>query len=79
MGIVLRDGKGIFWFGASIGIHEVNEQKEIELLVIFRGLQLCGSMGISRIQVKSDCPLMINLCKKEGLCNSRFGILVSGI
>lgn len=57
MGLVLRDDQGSFWFGASIGVHELNEPNEIELLAIFQGLHICSLMGILRLQVECDCLL----------------------
>lgn len=50
MRLVLRDDQGIFWFGTSIGVHELNELDEIELLAIFQGLHMCSLMGILHLQ-----------------------------
>lgn len=74
IGVVLRDDQGSFRFGACLGLHEANELEETELMAIFRELQLCASMGISKILVESNCLLMVNLCNKENPQNSRFGV-----
>lgn len=74
--MVLRDGLGNFRFGASMGMQEVNEPEEVELMPIFRGLQFCAMLGIAIIILESDCLLMVNKCNVDDPDNSRLGILV---
>lgn len=75
--MVLRDGLGNFRFGASMGMQEVNEPEEVELMSIFRGLQFCAMLGITIIILESDCLLMVKKCNVDDPGNSRLGIVVS--
>lgn len=79
IGMVLHNDQRAFCFSACVGLHEVNELIEIELMAILRELQLCASMGISKLLVESNYLLMIKLCNKENAKNSKFGVLVSEI
>ncbi|KAF5468867.1 hypothetical protein F2P56_012979 [Juglans regia] len=54
---------------------EVKEPKAVELKAIFRDLQLCVSMGISRIQVESDCLLVVEALEQNTMDGSLLGLL----
>lgn len=47
IGAILRDDKGEIVIAASKMENEVNDPKSIELLAMFKGLQLCVNMGIT--------------------------------
>jgi len=38
---------------------EVEEPEAVELLVVLRGMQLCSTLGISHIEIESDCLLLV--------------------
>lgn len=54
---MLRTGKVVMV--ASKVEPEVEDPEAIELLAVFRGLQLCSTMGISNLLVESDCLLLV--------------------
>ncbi|KAF5481238.1 hypothetical protein F2P56_001906 [Juglans regia] len=60
IGAVLRDEKGDIIFAASKVEFHIEEPDIIELVVVVRGLQLCLQFGITKVQVESDCKLLID-------------------
>lgn len=56
---ILRDEKLDIVMAASKVENEVANPKDIELLTIFKGLQLCADMGIQKLIIDSDCLLVI--------------------
>lgn len=77
IGMIMRGEHVSFRFGANLGIREVNELEEIELLAIFRRIQMSASMSVSKLIF--DCFLMVELCNKDHPLNSKFGVLSSKI
>ncbi|XP_040989052.1 uncharacterized protein LOC121236684 [Juglans microcarpa x Juglans regia] len=61
VGLVLRDGKGNVMLAASKIEYEVSDAQAIELLAIFRALQLCANMGIQRLLLESDCLMAVQV------------------
>ncbi|XP_042962413.1 uncharacterized protein LOC122296675 [Carya illinoinensis] len=70
---ILRDRTRRTLLAASILESDVEEVEHIELLVIFRGLQLCAGMRIHHIQVESDCLMVIEALNQESMSNSLYG------
>ncbi|XP_035545961.1 uncharacterized protein LOC118348444 [Juglans regia] len=64
---VLRDDQGNVLMAASKVENVVEEAEAIELTTIFRGLQLCMSMGISKLLVESDCLLVVEALKQNNM------------
>lgn len=52
VGIILRDDHGEVIMAASKKEYEVNDLTEIELLAMFRGLQLCVHLGIHELVLR---------------------------
>lgn len=76
IGVILRNAEGNTLFAASLAERGEREPKDIELLAIFRGLQICLRMGIRRIMVESDCLLMIQEYQAKGTLTSILGHLI---
>lgn len=68
VGMVLRDVKGDVIMIATRKEYEVNDPIEIELLAVFRGLQICMHMGITNLIVESDSLLMVQAIQ-SGKCS----------
>ena len=64
---------------ASKAESEVEELEAVELIAVLRGLQLCVSMGISRIQVESDCLLVVEALEHNNMAGSLLGLLYQDI
>lgn len=65
-GAILQEHKGEVIKGASKIKSIVNDSSHIELLAIFRGLQLCVHQYIKDIILESDSLLMVNEIKAGG-------------
>lgn len=59
MAVILGNTKGDLVMVASKLENEVHDPITIELLAMFRGLELCASMGNADIILESNCLLMI--------------------
>lgn len=59
IGAILRDENGKVVMATSKAEVEVFAPEDIELLAVFRALQLCISVGIKKLVIESDCLLMI--------------------
>ncbi|KAF5462687.1 hypothetical protein F2P56_018674 [Juglans regia] len=79
VGCILRDDKGKVLMAALKAESEVEEPEAVELIVVLRGLQLCVSMGISRIQVESDCLLVVEALEHNNMAGSLLGLLYQDI
>lgn len=55
---------------------EVIVPEDIELLVVFWGLQLCVPMGIIKLIIESDCLLMVRDLQASAKSSSSLGILL---
>ncbi|XP_042983206.1 uncharacterized protein LOC122312616 [Carya illinoinensis] len=66
VGAVLRDNEGDVIFAASKSEPDIAYSLEIEFLTILRGLQLCMSLGITKLRVESDSLLVVQELEKEG-------------
>lgn len=58
IGALLRDEKGEVLFVSSKEL-PVNDQIEIELVAILRGLQLCLHRSIPKLEVQTDSLLLV--------------------
>ncbi|KAJ0018153.1 hypothetical protein Pint_10776 [Pistacia integerrima] len=72
-GAILRDSSCRVLMAASALEKATAEPEQVELLAILRGLQFCASMGIVKIQVKSDCFLAIDALLQDNMDSSKFG------
>ncbi|KAF5477659.1 hypothetical protein F2P56_004279, partial [Juglans regia] len=79
MGAIVRNSVGSVLMAASILESDVAEPEHIEVTTVFRGLQLCASMGIEKIQVESYCLLAIEAVQKDNMVNSLLGGLYAEI
>ncbi|CAI9756749.1 unnamed protein product [Fraxinus pennsylvanica] len=75
IGAVLRDSFGKVIMAMSKIEIRVEESEAIELLAIFRGLQLCVNMGIQNLLVESDSKLVVEALQIERMLNSSLGVL----
>lgn len=75
IGAVLRNENGEIVLAASKIKNEVHELEDIELLAIFRGLQICANMGIQKLIIESDSLLIVNEVKANGASSSMLGNL----
>ncbi|XP_042958214.1 uncharacterized protein LOC122293826 [Carya illinoinensis] len=78
-GAILRDNLGRVLLAASTAERAVEDPEQIELLALLRGLQFCAGMGINKIEVESDCLLVIEALQQDSMSNSTFGDLYSEI
>lgn len=65
--------------GISMAERGAREPQDIELLAIFKGLQICSRMRIKKIKVESDCLLMVRECQVRGESSSILEHLVTEI
>ncbi|KAF5472300.1 hypothetical protein F2P56_009031 [Juglans regia] len=79
VGVVLRDEAGKVILAASKVEFEVNNTEAIEMLAIFRALQLCTSMGIHRLIMESDCLMDIQVLNNELVSDAMLTPFVSEI
>lgn len=66
MGIILRNANANVIISASKTENEVNDPIEIELLAIFRGLQLCVPLSLHKLILESDSLLMVRELQAVG-------------
>lgn len=60
VGIILRDSSGNVVLVANKKEEEVPDPSTIEILAMFRGLQICANIGIQNLILENDCLLMIS-------------------
>lgn len=65
VGIILRDSQCEVLMATSKKEFEVKDPTEIELLAIFRGLQLCELLGLQELVIESDYLLKVTELKQE--------------
>lgn len=76
VGAILRDHAGEVIFAASKKEYEVNYPTKIELLAMFRGLQLYAQQGIlQELILESDSLITVETLKDEGELMSLLGTL----
>ncbi|CAI9757855.1 unnamed protein product [Fraxinus pennsylvanica] len=75
IGVVLRDSSGTVIIAMSKIEKSVEESEAIELLAIFRGMQLCVNMGIQNLLVESDRKMVIEVLQTDSMLNSSLGVL----
>ncbi|XP_042972972.1 uncharacterized protein LOC122304773 [Carya illinoinensis] len=64
IGAILRDSKGEVLMAASKKEHEVRDATSIEMLAIFRGLQLTAHLGIQHLIIESDALTLVQELQK---------------
>ncbi|XP_042988629.1 uncharacterized protein LOC122316158 [Carya illinoinensis] len=75
IGVILRDEHGDVIMAASILEPNGANPESVELLAIFHGLQLCATMGISKLIVECDCLLM----EKEMQTKAEYEVLYGNL
>ncbi|CAI9765177.1 unnamed protein product [Fraxinus pennsylvanica] len=75
IGVVLKHYSGKVIMAMSKIEISVEESEEIELLAIFRGMQLCVNLGIQNILIESDSKLVIEALQTDSMLNSSLGVL----
>ncbi|CAI9775939.1 unnamed protein product [Fraxinus pennsylvanica] len=75
IGAVLRDSSGTVIMAMSKIEESVEESEAIELLAIFRGMQLCVNMRIQNLLVESDSKMVIEALQTDSMLNSFLGVL----
>ncbi|KAG2726715.1 hypothetical protein I3760_01G126500 [Carya illinoinensis] len=73
LGAVLRDHTGKVLMAVSQPALEVGGSEPLELMAIFRGLQMCATMGIPKILVESDSLLCIEGLQYNNMHQSLLG------
>ncbi|XP_042939474.1 uncharacterized protein LOC122274504 [Carya illinoinensis] len=58
--IILRDFSGDVVLATSKREEEVADPSTVEILAMFRGLQICANMGIQNLILENDCLMMIS-------------------
>ncbi|XP_042959454.1 uncharacterized protein LOC122294624 [Carya illinoinensis] len=79
IGAILCDSSGHVLMAVSKIELALEDPKTVELLAVFRGMQLCISMGISALEVESDCLLLVQALQQEDMSNSLLGNLFSEV
>ncbi|XP_042983262.1 uncharacterized protein LOC122312666 [Carya illinoinensis] len=79
IGAILRDSIGHVLMAVSKIELALEDPETVELLVVFRGMQMCISMGISALEVESDCLLLVQALQQEDMTNSLPGNLFSEV
>ncbi|XP_042962388.1 uncharacterized protein LOC122296651 [Carya illinoinensis] len=64
IGAILRDSKGEVLMAASKKEHEIRNATSIEMLAIFRGLQLTAHLGIQHLIIESDALNLVQELQK---------------
>ncbi|KAF5463849.1 hypothetical protein F2P56_013977 [Juglans regia] len=60
VGVILKNTSSEVIMVANMKENGVNDPMEIELLAIFKGLQICIPMGIDELIIESDSLLIVN-------------------
>ncbi|KAF5443558.1 hypothetical protein F2P56_036105, partial [Juglans regia] len=63
IGMVLRDSTGKVVMATFVAESAVLEPSTIELLAVFRGLQMCLPLGVPKLIVESDCLVIVQELK----------------
>ncbi|KAG6697711.1 hypothetical protein I3842_09G215400 [Carya illinoinensis] len=79
VGVVLRDHTGKVLMAVSQTELEMGGSEPLELMVIFRGIQMCATMGIPKLMVESDSLLCIEGLWYNNMHQSMLGGLYSEI
>ncbi|XP_042958021.1 uncharacterized protein LOC122293512 [Carya illinoinensis] len=79
IGAILCDSTGHVLMAVSKIELALEDPETVELLAVFRGMQLCISMGISALEVESDCLLLVQALQQEDMSNSLLGNLFSEV
>ncbi|XP_042979806.1 uncharacterized protein LOC122309995 isoform X1 [Carya illinoinensis] len=70
---VLRDHSSRVLIAASKAELEMDGLEALELMAIFRGIQLCATMGIPKLIVESDSLLCVEALHNSRMHNSLLG------
>lgn len=66
VGIILRNDKGEIILSTSKKESEVNDPLKVEMLAIFRALQICIPLDLNELLIESDSLIMVNEILTEG-------------
>ncbi|XP_042942655.1 uncharacterized protein LOC122276823 [Carya illinoinensis] len=79
VGMVLLNDKGeVLWATTKLEDEGINAEA-IELLAIFRALQMCVGMGINKLVVESNCLMAVKVLNAEIECSALLNDLVREI
>lgn len=79
IGVVVGDKDGGFFAARAAGFHGDSQVVQVEAHAMLFGLRLAAEVGISSIEVESDCKSLINLLKLYILPSSYIGLLCEEI
>ncbi|XP_021734036.1 uncharacterized protein LOC110700741 [Chenopodium quinoa] len=79
LGAVVRDSLGNVRGCSSVQMMDVWETKIAEAKAIFWGLKLAQEMGLSRVEVESDCLPVIQALREKSSGSSSFHLVIEDI